>query len=286
MTQALLLNEKTKQSTDALINSKAHGILISGEPGAGKSSLARYMIENILEIELQENITGVHIVLGDTSIGIDQIRSIQQFLLLRTTGTKQIRRAVLIENADVMTIEAQNAFLKILEEPPVDTVIIMTSSKPSRLMDTIHSRVQGVFVQPPSLEMTTNFLSKKGFTSAEIAKSHAVSNGQIGLTISLLTNADDPLTTQIQQAKQIYTMSLYERLALVDELSKKKETIPGLLYACKRICSSALEQAAKKDQEASMKSWTSRLQHVLTAEESLRSNPNSKLLLTDLLLNI
>ena len=101
-----------------------------------------------------------------------------------------------------------------------------------------------------------------------------------------MSDKDSHLAQQIQLAKRVYTMSLYERLAIVDELSKKKESLSDFLYACKRVCASALEQSARKDQTATTKSWHTRLKTIISAEESLRSNPNSKLLLTDLMLSI
>lgn len=80
-------------------------------------------------------------------------------------------------------------------------------------------------------------------------------------------------------------MPVFDRLAIIDELSKNKERLSGLLYACKRVCDGALAQAAGKNQQATV-SWHKRLSRVVAAEESLARNSNSKLLLTDLLLNI
>ncbi len=57
-------------------------------------------------------------------------------------------RVVIIENAHLMTLPAENAFLKTLEEPPVDTTIILTAISPSSLLATTVSRCRLVYVAP------------------------------------------------------------------------------------------------------------------------------------------
>jgi DNA polymerase III subunit delta' len=77
-----------------------------------------------------------------TTISIAQIRELRQMLSRSFTGGK--RRIVIISEADMMNAQAQNAFLKTLEEPHADTLIIMTSSNAHKLLPTIHSRCQEV----------------------------------------------------------------------------------------------------------------------------------------------
>lgn len=76
---------------------------------------------------------------GDrASILIEQIRIVTERLMhMPETGK---RRVVLILNADQMTDEAANCFLKTLEEPPIDTVFLLTSSRPEFVLPTIRSR--------------------------------------------------------------------------------------------------------------------------------------------------
>jgi hypothetical protein len=73
-----------------------------------------------------------------TAILIEQIRTIVQRLM--HMPAKGARRVVLILEADRMTDEAANAFLKTLEEPPIDTLFVLTSSRPHYLLPTIRSR--------------------------------------------------------------------------------------------------------------------------------------------------
>lgn len=73
------------------------------------------------------------------SHGIESIREIIHYLTLQTAN-KNENRGVLIENAHLMTEAAQNAFLKTLEEPPRDTIIILTAPREDLLLPTIISR--------------------------------------------------------------------------------------------------------------------------------------------------
>jgi DNA polymerase-3 subunit delta' len=81
-----------------------------------------------------------------TQIKIANIREIKQKLSLSSFNGK--RRFVIILNADEMNTEAANAFLKTLEEPHENITIIMITSKPESLLQTIMSRCQQIIIQP------------------------------------------------------------------------------------------------------------------------------------------
>jgi len=75
-------------------------------------------------------------------IGIDQIRTLKQEVMLKLSGGGQ--RVLLISHADRMTTEAANSLLKLLEEPPQGTILFLTTSSPDQLPETIVSRCQAV----------------------------------------------------------------------------------------------------------------------------------------------
>jgi len=95
----------------------------------------------------------------DRQIKIDEIRIIDEALSFRPfEGRKKI---VIIDDADTMNIAAANAFLKTLEEPPEDSVIILISSRPDRLPATIRSRCSRVNFASLSLESCRQVLHGK-----------------------------------------------------------------------------------------------------------------------------
>jgi len=80
------------------------------------------------------------------SIKIEDVRGIKKELSLKPY--EGLFRVFIIENADVMTQESQNALLKMLEEPPSKTVFILITSYIHRLLVTIRSRAQTLVFKP------------------------------------------------------------------------------------------------------------------------------------------
>ena len=76
---------------------------------------------------------------GDT-ISVDSIRDIKEYLSVASFNNGY--RVVIINNFDTMTVEASNAFLKILEEPSENVIIILLANKKRAILDTILSRIQ------------------------------------------------------------------------------------------------------------------------------------------------
>jgi DNA polymerase-3 subunit delta' len=78
----------------------------------------------------------------DTRVRIGQIRAVQQALHLR--AVEGGRRAVVIADAEWLNLEAQNALLRTLEEPPPGTSFVLVTTSPSGLAPTVRSRCQRV----------------------------------------------------------------------------------------------------------------------------------------------
>lgn len=283
----LLLHPSTRKALTRFTGSGSHALLVHGELGAGKESLALSLARTLLgprSLELQPYFT--HFSPDGKSIGIEKIRELTSFLQLKTTGRDTIRRVAVITDADHMTDEAQNALLKALEEPPLDTVIILTASKLQGLKQTILSRVQQLHVDRVSLDDAIGYFSSD-FSAKDIAWAYALSDGQAGLMHALLHGKNDHVVAgKIELAKQLFTATSFERLCQVDTIAKDKDQLSELLYACKRICTTALESAAKRHAVEDTNAWHKRLTLICDAEESLLRNINTKLLLTDLFIAI
>jgi len=80
------------------------------------------------------------------NIGVDDIRAMSNFFGL--TNTEGGRRVVILDAADDMNVNAANALLKILEEPPADAILLLISHQPSGLLPTIRSRCRVLRCQP------------------------------------------------------------------------------------------------------------------------------------------
>jgi DNA polymerase III delta prime subunit len=82
----------------------------------------------------------------DTRVRIAQIRALQSALRLR--GSEEGRRAVVIADAEWLNQEAQNALLRILEEPPPGTTLVLVTASSAGLLATVRSRCQRVAFRP------------------------------------------------------------------------------------------------------------------------------------------
>ena len=86
------------------------------------------------------------------SIGIEDIKSMQKKLFLKPIKSKN--KAVVIAEAELLTIEAQNALLKVLEEPPEHTLLILSSQTKETLLPTILSRCQLIVLEEKTIQLS------------------------------------------------------------------------------------------------------------------------------------
>ena len=146
----------------------AHALLIKGDQGVGKARLALSLAASFLaeSIDLDEEdinegkVPDCKLIKpheGKEIISIDQIRALKSFMLL--TSLKGKGKVGIISPAHAMYGPAANSLLKILEEPPQDTLIILISEPNDNLPKTIISRTQIIEVNRPTREEALNWLS-------------------------------------------------------------------------------------------------------------------------------
>lgn len=111
---------------------------------------------------------------------IEAIRKIEEFIYLKTfEGDKKV---LIVDDADAMNISAANAFLKTLEEPPSDSLIILVTSEAGSLPDTIRSRCTNVVFRPLPLAECRKLTAGRAGSLPELAMNLA--GGRPGLCIS------------------------------------------------------------------------------------------------------
>lgn len=286
----LLLHPKTASALNDSIANSAHAYLLTGPEGAGKRFIAHSMVCRLLGLQdaaaLANHPYFLRIVPENNVITIQQIRDMQRMLQLRTTGKKALRRAVIISDAQAMTTEAQNALLKSLEEPPSDTLMVLTATN-GNLRPTVISRCRLIEVLGISQEQANGYFINKGFSDEAVVKAFAVSGGYAGVMSALLTEKDDhELSQVIQLVKEILVKKPFDRLAAIDSVTKQKTQLGLLMQGLRLVCSAALSRAAEKHQSLLVKRWIENLQLIYETETALTANPNQKLLLTNLMLNL
>jgi DNA polymerase-3 subunit delta' len=154
---------------------------VNEKPCGSCSSCIRIKSGNYPNIELVKP-TGL-------SIKIKQIRQI-----VTDTAKKPFEsgyKVVIIDNAEKMTHDAQDAFLKTLEEPPLNTVFILLAESASLLLPTIVSRCQVYQFKPIPLEEMKSFIRERyDFQDSDIEAAVRYSKGNTGTALELLQDKE------------------------------------------------------------------------------------------------
>ena len=136
-------------------NRLAHAYLITGPKGSGKRTLAAGVAELVNGVPAADVFAGnapdVHLARPESrsrQIRIEQLRELEHALQMRTRDGR--RKVAIVSDADRMTSQAANAFLKTLEEPPNNSLLLLLSSIPEVLPDTIRSRCLAIPLAPPT----------------------------------------------------------------------------------------------------------------------------------------
>ncbi|MEW5898257.1 MAG: DNA polymerase III subunit delta' [Bacillota bacterium] len=118
------------------------------------------------------------------TIKIDQVREVQRRVAL--TPYQGRRQVCLIEQAETMTVEAANCFLKTLEEPPAGIVFILVSEQPYALLPTVVSRCQQVFFHSLApAEVMEGLLRLAGLDRERAELPAVLSGGSLGRALRL-----------------------------------------------------------------------------------------------------
>lgn len=269
-----LFHARTKLQIDTFLKQPSHGMLLIGEAGIGK-----YFVATWLAAQLSSETITLVPPEDKTTITIEQIR---ELYAITKTGSSL---TIIIKDAQNMGIEAQNAFLKLLEEPPKNTAFILTANSPSDVLQTIRSRCQHIeIIRPETADIIKHTATMQTAVDSATQKAflHS-SNGLPGTFFTLLTNEDTASvhTQLLSEAKSFYTSSTYERHLLCTTHTYQKDWALQLLAVLSIIVKTLLRQSSG-DAKSRNKviAQAELLQEVTTAIQ--RYNANVKIQLTKL----
>ena len=182
-----------------------HALALTGQPGVGKRTLARLLACTFLCVGEGQKpclrckgcrrvLDGQHPDLLTPSCGekertvkVEHLREIIHALSLHAAEGGE--RVVLLENAQRMTVQAQNAILKSLEEPEAGTHFILTAGGDAGLLSTVRSRCRAVRVPPWPPQRVEQELLRRGIPAEKAKELAALSGGSIGLALSMQEDA-------------------------------------------------------------------------------------------------
>jgi DNA polymerase-3 subunit delta' len=180
----------------ALTRRLPHAVLVAGPQGVGKRELARHWAKSLLcerprptgeacgECEachwfdagthpdfllltLLERESKEGELKRATEISVEQAREAVEFIQLSTYRAG--RRLVVVEPAEALNTASANALLKVLEEPPINTVFVLVSHQPRQLLPTILSRCHKLDAGLPAWEESRAWLKTRGLDEAALA---------------------------------------------------------------------------------------------------------------------
>lgn len=147
-------------------NTLSHAHLIAGEDGIGKSNLANILAKLILNGNLnREYVDIVNYKSNKSSFGVDEVRNIINEVYKKPfEGEKKV---IIIYGGNKLTIQAQNALLKTIEEPPEGVHIILLCESLELILDTIKSRCEIYKLTPLTKEELYDYIIMKEFNYNE-----------------------------------------------------------------------------------------------------------------------
>lgn len=291
-----------------------HAVLLEGPTGSGKKTLARLIATAAVcadranapcgvcehcrkaAASIHPDIEEISGNGGDRSFHIDRIRELKEdaYILPNEAAV----RVLILCDAHTMTPQAQNALLKILEEPPKHLVFILTCENRAQMLPTIRSRTQAITLSGVEWEEAYPLLRQRLPEADEqtLRRAFAVSGGVIGRVLSDMSDntLQKVLDCAPRMAAAMVSGSEWDLMAASAPLEKDKAAIIGVLNALQLIFRDALtlhyggettlSTAPEVAQTLAQKLSGARLTALLKEVEDLRGatlrNMNQTLLLT------
>jgi len=230
-----------------------HAYLITGPAQIGRTTLARTFAQalNCTAVDPAERPCGicractlisadkhpdVRRIVGETSgrgkvtLKIDQIRELNHVLNL--TAAEARYKVATIEQFDTANASAANAFLKTLEEPPHNVILLLTATDAETLLPTIPSRCRTIALRPvPATEIQEALETGWQVDTEQASLLAHLADGRIGWAIQAALNRTllEERAEQLDLLAQTFSQNLVERFAVADKLAQDPENLPALL---------------------------------------------------------
>lgn len=179
-----------------------HTVMFTGSEGVGKHTLAVAVAAWLLCEAAGDDACGrcaachqvnacshpdfqmVAVPAGKKEIGVDRARDVKRFTQLRPVRGRL--KVAVIDDAHMLTIAAQNALLKTLEEPPDHSLLILIANNPDALLPTVRSRCQRVPFAPLPAEVVADILVERhGIEPSAARRLAGLAEGSPGRALAL-----------------------------------------------------------------------------------------------------
>jgi len=271
------IHPHTQQHLDIIVRDLPQSLVFTGPEGVGLSTAVSY-VAGLMHAQpiyvLPEKDEKVDLEKG--VITVDVIRRLYGMTKTIETGT----RLVVIDYAERMGVQAQNAFLKLLEEPGVNTYFVLLTHTPSKLLSTIRSRVQLVEVAPITPEQSGRLLDELQVTNPQ--KRAQLLFIATGLPAQLTKLATDDKVFEaraqvIRDARTYLQGRMYDRLKLALQYKDDRPGALILLLDAMKLLQGSLKTGKNPEQ-------VKKITLLLKTHERIEANGNVRLQLASVML--
>jgi DNA polymerase-3 subunit delta' len=243
----------------------------------------------------------LHLRPSGNMIRIAVIRDLIQQLTIKPF--EQGKRVVIIAGSDTMNMEASNALLKVLEEPPENTLLILTAQQTADLLPTIASRCQQIRFSPLPRDVLIGLLTADdALTPEEARAAAALAEGSYTHALKMVQAGWIPRRDWLaNELSRLDGRSTTAKLALAEKLADGKKLLPDTLawlmtwyrdlivfpFQPEQIVNSDLcHQVRAEAAKTSPQALIDRMKAVQRARQHLAANANPRLTMEDLVLQL
>ena len=266
----VLVHPSSELQLRTIVKSPSHALLFEGQVGVGLKTVAQSFSRTIAS-----SLASIEVVSPDEkgTIGITRIQSLYHSVKIKHSE----RHVTIIDDADAMTTEAQNAFLKMLEEPPRYHVFLLISHSPEKLLPTIMSRLQSYTIRPVAHAETDKIISSEAVSDNKAAQLRFLAAG-LPAELYRLMNDDTYFSEQVglmSEARKFLEGSSYERLSYIGKMTNDRAVCDKFLTMLATLSQYTFERGLHTNQIDTMEA----INDCLLA---IRANGNIKLQMAQL----
>lgn len=214
----------------------SHAYIFSGEAMIGKRTFALELAGRAIAGHPANNpdILAVGPAGSESgqTIAIEEVRKIKDFAALSPYGVGP-HKFIVIDDAHSMTVEAQNALLKVLEEPSASSILILVTAHPETLLPTIVSRCQEIKFATLPRKLVERFLQESKLPAKKAAFLAEFVNGRIGLAKRIIKeDSFGQVEEAVKKIMHLVKADINERLTVAQKLTddKNKADLPRLVF--------------------------------------------------------
>lgn len=306
----------------------SHAYLLEGTHGVGKKTLANAFVKTLLcqapiagpngqqdccgrcqscrsfDHDNHPDVKRIRTLPDKNTISVKQIRDeLVKDISIRPYGGQY--KIYLIEEAERLTVEAQNAMLKTLEEPPAYGLIIMMAESAAAFLPTILSRCVKISLQPLDSKVVKAELGRRGVESGKAGIAAAFAQGSIGQALKLCEDENfEEMRTELFQflsrVPQLSQLEVMKGSQLWDQFKSEQEALFSLLLIWYRdilvyqetrdpaqiLCADQLETIASMASYYENRKLIQITDKVLDIHKKLKANANAALAIDCLLMEL